>query len=112
VRAVAAAAELDHAWLELHAREALARAALASADAATARRELAAGLRRAERCGLYGGRWRLHAALAASHSAGGEAAAAAAERVSARAELERLLVAMEPAMRSEFEHSEAVRELG
>ena len=111
-RAVAAAAELDHAWLELHAREALARAALASADAATARRELAAGLRRAERCGLYGGRWRLHAALAASHSAGGEAAAAAAERVSARAELERLLVAMEPAMRSEFEHSEAVRELG
>jgi tetratricopeptide (TPR) repeat protein len=110
--AARAAAELDHAWLELHAREGMARAALAAADPAAARGELLGALRRAERCGLYGGRWRLHALLAASHAAGGDEPAAEDQRAAARRELERLLAAMAPEMRSEFERGEVARELG
>jgi tetratricopeptide (TPR) repeat protein/predicted Ser/Thr protein kinase len=109
---LASASALDHAWLELRAREALAMAALASGDAGRSALEARHALRRADRCGSYARRWRLHAALASALRAQGDSAAASAELARAKSELRRLSTGLEGELRATFEQLEDVRGLG
>jgi eukaryotic-like serine/threonine-protein kinase len=102
---------LGHARLRLRAAEIVTRAALAVGDLERAEETARAGLEQADACGGYAGSYRLHLLLARALDRAGQAAAAAAERGRAAAEIARLSRDLGPAQRKAFQGIAEVWEL-